>query len=233
MAAGTSTRLDARPRAIEGSRANRRLRRSGRVPGVLYGGGQDPVPFDVDERELRHALAARGAVLEVAIDGETSPAVLKDAQHHPVRGTTVHIDLLRVRLDQPIHATVVLELTGAEDAPGVREGGILEHVVRELNVEALPGDIPESIVHDVSHLEPAATLTLSELTAPQGVTLLDDPETVVATITAPRLEVAADEEIEQETELVGEEGGEEAAEEGGVTADEAAEIAANEVEETS
>jgi large subunit ribosomal protein L25 len=202
--ASQATRLNASLRETTGSRAIRRLRRDGRVPGVLYGGTGEPVAFDVDARELRHALHATGAVLEVSLDGETTPAVLKDTQRHPVRGETMHIDLLRVRLDVAIQATVVLELTGAEDAPGVKEGGVLEQVMRELNVEALPTDIPESISFDASGLEPAATVTIADLTAPGKVTLLDEPETVVATITAPRLEVETDDEIETETEVVGE-----------------------------
>lgn len=214
MAADAATKLSASARTVEGSRATRRLRRSGRVPGVLYGGGADPVPFDVDARELRHALAARGAVVELALDGQSSPVVLKDSQIDPVRGETRHVDLLRVRLDRAIQATVVLVLEGADDAPGVREGGVLEQITRELNVEALPGDLPEQISHDVSALEIADTVTVEAVTPPRGVTLLDDPEVVVATITPPRLEVAADEEIEQETEVVG-----------GVTADEAADEA--------
>ena len=210
--AGSSqaTRLNATPRTTEGSRAVRRLRRSGRVPGVLYGGGKDAIPFDVDARELRHALHASGAVLEVAIDGDTSPAVLKDAQHHPVRGETMHIDLVRVRLDVAIQTPVLLDLVNVEEAPGVKEGGVLEQTARELNVEALPGDIPESITFDASGLEAGATVTLADITAPANVKLLDDPETVVATITAPRLELETEDEIETETELVGE--GEEGAE---------------------
>jgi large subunit ribosomal protein L25 len=213
--ASQQTRLNAQPRTVDGSRAVRRLRREGRVPGVLYGGTGDPVAFDVDARELRHALQARGAVLEVVVGDETTPAVLKDAQRHPVRGETMHIDLVRVRLDVAIHAMVILELTGVEDAPGVKEGGVLEQPVRELNVEALPTDIPESITFDASNLAIAATVALSEITAPSKVTLLDDPDTVVATIVAPRLEVETEDEIETETELVGEEGAEgEAAAEG-------------------
>jgi large subunit ribosomal protein L25 len=210
MAASQGTRLNATPREITGSRAIRRLRRSGRVPGVLYGGGADPVPFDVDARELRHALHATGAVLEVAIDGATTPAVLKDAQRHPVRGETMHVDLVRVRLDVAIQTTVTLDLTGVEDAPGVKEGGVLEQIVRELNIEALPGDVPESITFDASGLEAGATVTLEQITAPPKVTLIDDPESVVATITAPRLEVETEDEIETETAVVGE--GEEAPE---------------------
>src|SRR6185436_2641394 len=94
-----ATKLTLSPREPRSSRATRRLRRDGLVPGVIYGGGADPVPFEVDERELRHALAARGAVFELAIAGDTTPGVLKDAHYHPVRGTTLHVAFLRVRLD--------------------------------------------------------------------------------------------------------------------------------------
>jgi large subunit ribosomal protein L25 len=176
------------------------------VPGVLYGGGGEPLSFDVDARELRLALAGTGAVLDLSVDGgKATPAVLKEAQRHPVRGDTVHVDLMRVRLDKPIHAVVPLELTGVDDAPGVREGGILEQPTRELNVEALPTTIPEAIVHDVSQMQIGETLTLDAVSAPpDGVTLLDDSETVLATLSPPRLQSETAAEIEAETELVGE-----------------------------
>lgn len=217
------TKLSIAPRTPEGSRATRRLRRSGRVPGVLYGGDGEPQPFSVDARELRLALAARGAVLEVTDGGSATPAVLKSAQYHPVRGETMHVDLLRVNLDVAIHAVVALELTGADEAPGAKEGGVLEQIARELNVEALPTAIPEAIVHDVSAMQINDTVTLAELSAPEGVALLDDPETVVATLTPPRLEAEL-EEIEEETALVGEgageaEGSDEDADAGEVPAD--------------
>jgi large subunit ribosomal protein L25 len=200
------TKLSLNTRTASNSRATRRLRREGRVPGVIYGGGAGPVPFDVDARILRHALAARGAVLELAIDGDTTPAVLKEAHYDPVRGDTLHVDFLRVRLDVAISATVLLDLTGAEEAPGVKEGGVLEQITRELNIEALPGDIPESIQHDVSQMVIGDTVTLDAVKAPPGVTLLDDPEeTVVATLVPPTVDIEAEEEaLEEETELVGE-----------------------------
>jgi large subunit ribosomal protein L25 len=232
MASGEATRLNANARETTGSRAMRRLRRDGRVPGVLYGGEGEPVPFDVDARELRHALHASGAVLEVAIGGDTATAVVKDTQRHPVRGETLHLDLVRVRMDVAIQSTVVLELTGVDDAPGVKEGGVLEQITREITVEALPGDIPETLAFDASGLEPGATVTLAEVTAPANVTIVDDGETVVATITAPRLELETEEEIEAETELVGE-GEAEAAGEEEATADEAAEAAAQDADTTS
>jgi large subunit ribosomal protein L25 len=181
------------------------------VPGVVYGGEGGPVGFDADARELRHALAGSGAVLDLSVDGaRPTPVVLKEAQRDPLHGDTTHVDLLRVRLDEEIGAVVPLELHGIDDAPGVKQGGVLEQITRELNVQALPTAIPESIVHDVGPLEIGETILLSAVTAPAGVTFLDDPEeTVVATLSPPRLQTQQEEEIEAETERVGE-GGEEA-----------------------
>ncbi len=203
--------LDVKSRGAEGSRAARRLRRSGRVPGVLYGGGDEPVGFDADARELRIALASSSAVVDVSVDGaKATPVVLKESQRHPVRGETTHVDLLRVRLDEEINAVVPLELLGIEDAPGVKQGGVLEQITREINVQALPTAIPESIVHEVGEMEIGETILLTAVSAPAGVTLLDVlEETVVATLSPPRLQAEVEEEIEAETELVGE-GAEEA-----------------------
>ncbi|MGZ4396690.1 MAG: 50S ribosomal protein L25, partial [Gaiellaceae bacterium] len=125
---------------------------------------------------------------------------------HPVSGDTIHVDLLRVRLDQAIQATVVLELTEADSSPGVKEGGVLEQVTRELTVEALPTDIPDSLQHDVSEMQIGDTLTLDAIRPPASVTLVDDPETVIATLSPPRLQVDEETEIEEETEVVGEGG---------------------------
>jgi large subunit ribosomal protein L25 len=205
--ADQTTKLDIHAREAAHSRATRRLRRSGQVPGVLYGGGEEPVAFAVGERTLRHALAAKGAVIELSIDGGAgSPAVLKDAQRHPVRGELMHVDLLRVDLKVAIQQPVTVELLGAESAPGIIEGGILEHVTREVHVEALPNDIPETIQVDVSNLEMNHSLTVGDVTPPKGVKLLDDPETtVLASITPPSVAQPADEEVETETEVVGQE----------------------------
>jgi large subunit ribosomal protein L25 len=208
--ASQPTKLSISEREVSNSRATRRLRREGQVPGVLYGGDDDAVAFVVDERELRHALAARGAVVELQLGSDATPAVLQDAQRHPVRGHTMHVDFLRVNLNVAIHAVVTLELLGGEDAPGTKEGGVLEHVTREINIEALPNDIPERLELDVSMMDVNDTLFLSAVTAPAGVTILDDPdETVVATLTPPKLQAeldALDEEaaLEQETRVVGE-----------------------------
>ena len=208
MASTESSTLPLRARSPEGSRSARRLRRQGLVPGVIYGGEAEPQHFAVDARTLRNTLAHAGQVIEVTVDGGSSTNVLiKDVQRHPVRGEAVHVDLLRVRMDVAIHATVPIDFVGADEAPGVTEGGIFNQELREVNIEALPGDIPEAITHDVSALAMNETITLAVLTAPAGVTLLDDPEVVIATITPPTLE-PVEEEIETETEVVGEEGAE-------------------------
>jgi large subunit ribosomal protein L25 len=208
--ADAPAKLAVSSRAAAGSRAARRLRRTGRVPGVLYGGEGDALPFDVDARELRIALASSGAVLDLSVDGEqATPVVLKETQRDPVRGQTIHVDMLRVRLDEEIDAVVPLELTGVEDAPGVKEGGVLEQITRELNVEALPTAIPESVVHAVGDMQIGDTISLTAVVMPPGVTLLDDAEeTVVATLSPPRLQVEEEVEPEAETELIGEEGAE-------------------------
>src|SRR3954454_6131392 len=205
MASNDTTKLDFAARTEHGSRAMRRLRRSGRVPGIIYGGEGEPVAFDVDARILRNTLAHAHAVLEVPLDGGSAePVVVKDLQRHPVRGEILHADLLRIRMDEAIQTTVTLELTGADEAPGVSEGGVLSQETRELTVEALPGDLPDSITVDVSGMQLNDTLGLDAVTPPRGVTLLDDPETtVIATITPPTAEPTED-EIETETERVGE-----------------------------
>ena len=206
MAASRRPELKVEDRTERGSRATRRLRRQGLVPGVVYGGtDRDCKAFSVEARELRRVLLAGSAVFDVAVDGKARPVIVKDQHHHPVREHVMHIDLLEVRLDEKIQTTVALELTGVEEAPGVKEGGVLEHVTRELNIEALPTSIPENITVDVSHLEVAGTMHLSEVSAPEGVEFLDDlEETIVATITAPT--EIEEPEIEEEAELVGEDG---------------------------
>jgi large subunit ribosomal protein L25 len=218
--AGDRPTLAVEERPERGSRAARRLRRSGKVPGVIYGGANgDAISFTADARELRHILADGSALLDVKVaGGEARPVIVKDQQLHPVRDEVLHIDLLEVRLDEKIQAQVPVHIEGAEEAPGVKEGGVLEHVTHQLTIEALPTDIPDAITADVSAMEIAGTMQLSELTAPPGVTFLDDPdETVIASVVPPT-EVEEEPEVEEEAELVGEEGevpeGEEAPEEG-------------------
>jgi large subunit ribosomal protein L25 len=189
------------------------MRGEGLVPGVVYSGGEQAQAFQVADRELRAILSGQ-ALFDLEIDGgKAVPVVVKDQQHHPVRGDIQHIDLQQVNLKEAIQAEVAIELAGAEDAPGVKGGGVLEHVTREITVEALPTEIPERLIADVSAMEVNDTLQLSALTAPEGVVFVaEEPEEVtIVTLSPPRVEEVAEPEVEEETELVGEgeaEGGE-------------------------
>jgi len=191
------------------------MRRDGVVPGVVYSGGSEAKPFQFSERDFRGILSEGAALFDLEIDGSKAvPVVVKEAQHHPVRGSVQHLDLMQVNLKEAIQAEVTIELEGVEDAPGVKGGGVLEHVTREITVEALPTDIPDNISIDVSGLEVNDTLQLSAISAPEGVTFMaDDPEEVtIVTVSPPRVEVA-EPDVEEETELIGEgEGDSEAAE---------------------
>jgi large subunit ribosomal protein L25 len=231
MADGKRPTLDVEERPERGTRATKRLRRAGFVPGVVYGGTDgDCTSFKVNSRTLRQVLVDGSALIDLKVGGKTRPVIVKDRQQHPVRDELLHIDLLEVRLDEKIQTQVSVHLEGAEEAPGIKEGGVLEHVTHQLNIEALPTDIPDVIHVDVSGLEIAATMQLSQITPPQGVTFLDDPdETIIATVVVPT--EVEEPEIEEETELVGEDGepieaaveGDEAeAQAEGATADEAA-----------
>jgi large subunit ribosomal protein L25 len=204
--------LKAQPRTDFGSRESRRLRRSGLVPGVVYGGGSDARPFQVDGREVRNVLVHGGALIDLDIEGAGSvPVVIKEEQRDPVRGDLIHLDLQEVRLDEEIEADVTIELLGVEDAPGVKEGGVLEHVTHQVTISALPTAIPESIPVDVSGMVIGDTLQLSAVVAPEGVEFFlgedqDADEITIATLNPPRVEEEPEPEVEEEAELVGEEG---------------------------
>jgi large subunit ribosomal protein L25 len=202
--AGERIKLEVKPREATGSREARRLRAQGLIPGVLYGRGAAPRAFCVPERDLRRVLTGGSgmhAILDVVVEGQetTHPSILKEHQQDALRGKLIHIDLQEVRLDQAITAAVTVLLVGADDAPGVREGGALSQVVREVNVEALPMEIPEHLELDVSGMVIGDTLRLADLVARDGVTYLDDPETVLATLTIPtRVEEPEEEVVEGE-----------------------------------
>src|SRR2546423_6147302 len=208
--AGERTKLIVQTREKLGSRETRRLRRQGIVPGVLYGGGE-PVAIRIEERELRRALtgaAGLHSILDVEIDGtgKSHASILKEYQLDKVRGGVIHVDLHEVRLDRPITASVSVHLVGGDEAPGVREGGVLSQPLREIQAEALPLEVPEHIDLDVSHMATGDTLRISDIEVPEGVTLLDDPETVVATVTAPTRVVEPEEEAVEGEEGEGVEG---------------------------
>lgn len=220
MAGTSSTNLEVTTRDAGGSRTARRLRKEGRVPAVIYGGDSEPLSIEVDARTLRNTLAHGGSILDLALGGKKQSVLVKNVQRHPVRGEIMHADFLRVRADVAIQAPVVIDLVGGEEAPGVLEGGVLAQETREVTVEALPGDLPETITHDVSSMEINTSITLADITAPSGVTFVDDPETTIASITPPTAE-PTEEEIETETGVVGEDGEAAEAQAEGATEDEA------------
>jgi large subunit ribosomal protein L25 len=203
--AGERVRLEVEEREGRGTRASRRLRREGLVPGVFYGRGKPPHAICVPERELRRVLTGPGglhAILDVVLDGQKSarPAVLKDFQQDPLKGRLTHIDLQEVRLDQPIQAQVAVHLMG--EPVGVTEGGVLSQVQREINVEALPMEIPEHLELDVTGMAIGDTLRLADLPPREGVKYLDNPEeTVLATVTLPTRVVEPEPEVEEGEEL--------------------------------
>lgn len=186
---GDRIKLDVREREDRGSRRTRRLRAQGLIPGVLYGKGHSRA-IVVPERDLRAAMTGPSglhAILDVVIEGQKTvhPSVLADYQQDPIRGTISHIDLHEVRLDQSISAAVVVRLIG--DSPGVKAGGVLSLVNRELQIEALPADIPEHIDVDLSGMEVGDVLRLEDVPPLANVSFLDDPhETVIATVSLPR-----------------------------------------------
>ena len=218
--------LQAEERNERGKNAARRLRASGMTPAVLYGEGNEAggstalaVPTRIVDYTLHHF--GDNALYNIAIDGDTSTARVVDAQRDPVSGLLVHVDFIPVNMTELIEVTVPLHVTG--DAPGVEEGGVLQQVAYEIQVESLPGDIPQEITLDVSSLGMNENLTLGDLTLPEGVTLLSEPEEVAVTVTAPteiseeEMEAAGivEEPTDEEEAVEGEEAaeGEEAPEE--------------------
>src|ERR1700744_1481636 len=176
--ADARTTLKVAPRTEFGSRTARRMRREGLVPRGVYSRGNEATALQGSERDVRSVISEGAALFDLSVDGgKARPVVVKEQQLHPVKGTLRHIDLQEVKLDTAIEAEVLIELEGTEDAPGVKAGGVLEHVTGEMTVEALPTDIPEKITVDVSTMEINDTLQLSAVTAPDGVTfMVDDPE---------------------------------------------------------
>jgi large subunit ribosomal protein L25 len=232
--AGERVKLQVKSRESRGSAEARRLRAQGLIPGVLYGNGDKAHAFCIEERELRRVLTGDHglhAILDVVLEGQQKAhhAVVKDYQLDPIRARLLHIDLHEVRLDQAIQTNVVVELTG--EAAGQKEGGVLSQINREVRVEALPMEVPDHLELDVSAMVIGDSLRLSDLRVPEGVKLLDDPETVLATVSPPtKIEEPEPEEVEgeegEEIEGEGEEGAEaetEAAEGGEPGADAAGE----------
>ena len=191
--------LEAREREGRGKNDARRLRAQGMVPAVLYGDGGGAgstvlaVPAKVVDYTLQHV--GDNALYDLKLGGQDDATVrVVDVQRNPVSGRLVHVDLAPVNMRERIVVTVPLTVAGADDSPGVTEGGVLDQVAYEVEVESLPGDIPQGLTLDVSGLQIGDNLTLADVELPEGVELISDPEEVAATVTPPT--EISDEEIE-------------------------------------
>lgn len=197
--------LKAATRETGGKKLARRVRVTGTLPGVLYGGGQEPVSLSINQREFETAVhRSRGgehAILRLDIEDKpelSTPVLLKAVQHHPLRGQFVHADFLRIRLDERITTMVPVRLAG--QAAGLLEGGILDHQLREIEVECLALEVPEEVVVDVSGLHIGDSIHLDTVAIPENVTVLTEADRAVATVHAPRVvrEAEAEEAAEGE-----------------------------------
>jgi len=191
--------IKAEPRTLQGTGASRRLRRTEKVPGILYGGGKDAMPIELDHKDLFGKLkqeAFHASILDMEVGNEKSQVLLRDYQMHPFQQRVLHADFQRVAADKKIHMKVPLHFINAEVSPGVKvAGGLVQHVMNELEVRCLPKDLPEFITVDLANLQAGHSMHLSSLQLPAGVEAIvpkgEDP--TVATVVIPRV-MTADEE---------------------------------------
>lgn len=178
--------LKAIKRDDTGKGSARRARAAGRVPGIVYGQGIEPVAIEVDRRQFVTALqtdAGMNVLLNIEVDGTSTTALTRELQRDPVRGTLLHADFVKIDLTQEVEVEVPVHLVG--DSPGVKEGGVLEHPLFTLHVRCLPTDVPESIDADISGLNIGDALRVSQLAEGRDFNILNDPDSVVASVAAP------------------------------------------------
>lgn len=199
-------RLKAQVRDGTGKGWSRRTRAEGRVPAVVYGQGMEPVSISVDRREFVTALhtdAGMNVLLDLEIDGTTTLALTRELQRDPVRGTLLHADFVKIDRTQEVEVEVPVHIVG--ESPGVKEGGVLENPMFQLHVKSLPGNVPESIEVDITGLGIGDSLRVSDLTSGRDFEILNDPDSVVASVAAPISEAEL-EALEAEAGAVAEEG---------------------------
>lgn len=167
--------LTAEPRAAKGTGASRRLRRSGKIPAILYGAGKEPMMVALDQNIMLRHLANEKfhtSILTVKVGGESDQAILRDWHMHPYKPVVMHIDLQRISATEKIHMKVPLHFTGQDVAPGVKlDGGIVTHLMTEVDITCLPGDLPEFLTVDMSALRINESVHLSNIKLPEGVTI--------------------------------------------------------------
>ncbi len=223
--------LQVKERRRKGSAEARRLRRAGVIPGVFYGGGKEGIPLSVEAAVLKKAVAGEGGnvILNLSFEGKdkTYPAILKDHQSDPLDRGLLHVDFMEIRMDEPIEASVHIELTGT--AAGVSEGGVMDQTLREVRVRCLPADIPPGIIFAVDEMEIGDSIKVSDLVPPAEVEIIDELEIAVASVIPPTIlkeeptEAELEEGLEEGEEAEAAEGEEGAEAEEGKAGSEAAE----------
>lgn len=210
-----SIELTAEPRSELGSRANKRLRDSGKIPAVIYGHKQDVLPVKLNRKEVAYHINRGAHLFALKLDGRSETVLIKDVQYDHLGAEVLHVDFARVDLNERVTVTVPLELKGTPK--GEADGGVLQQILSDLEIECLVTEIPDAIRHNVSDMEKDSVLHVSDLTPPAGVKILNDPEVIVATVKEILEETPAAAEAEAaEPEVIGrkaeEAEGEEAAE---------------------
>lgn len=197
--------VEVEKRDTRGKNTNRRLRASGQVPAVVYGGGRDPVALQIGQREFQNLMKATGSenavfLLKMAGTDQSRHTMIRELQQDSITGKLIHIDFLRVQMDQNVKAMVPIEVHGV--AEGVKnEGGLLDFVTREVEVQCLPDKIPTQLDIDVTELHIGQHLEAKQLELPEGVELLEAPERVLLSVAAPK-GGAEDEEGDEEDDLI-------------------------------
>ena len=192
--------IDANNRAMQGKGASRRLRRAGKVPGIVYGGEGQAQSIELDHNNLFHKLkleAFHASILSLGLDGKKEQVLLRDVQMHPYKLQVLHVDFQRVDQNKKIHMKVPLHFINAEIAPGVKlSGGLISHVLTEVDISCLPKDLPEFITADLSEMTAGSTLHLKDLKLPQGVEIIAlsrGDDLPVATLTVKRADEGTEE----------------------------------------
>ncbi|QSQ08518.1 General stress protein CTC [Koleobacter methoxysyntrophicus] len=178
----------------------RRIRNQGMVPGVLYGKDIENRQIMVDRRKLSRILKNYGhnVLIDLNVNGETNTVILREVQKDVIKDEILHVDFFKISLKDKIEVTVPLVLKG--DPVGIKEGGVLQHQLREITIEALPTEIPEVIEVDISNLNVGEGITVKDINVPEGIEIVNEPEEIIALIVAPRIETEAEAEAEEEEE---------------------------------
>jgi len=180
-------KLDLKERTVKGKSKARSLRRDGMVPGVYYFRGEENVDLQIDKKKLYHAMSSGQHVFEVEMNGATQYVTIKGIQYHPVTDEVLHIDLMQVNMTEKMKFTIPISLEG--EAEGVKEGGVLSQILTTIDVNCLPTSVPDNILVDISNMELNSNKTIADIVnIPEGVEILSDPESTIATLAPPKEE---------------------------------------------